>query len=172
MVPTQPENVQHSSPLLFCIPLWFSHNGADTPTKQENAQNGFKNKNSTNICIGMTLHTACSTLAHTCLCLPELWYQLQTLSGPGCSPVSAPPGEQPWPASGAPSDSGSLARCGPSSHSAPRASLCIVHRPAVSPAEQNSRTVWLHTHYERPRFLYEQAVSELLPYVSIMSVYV
>lgn len=51
MVPTQPENVQHSSPLLFRIPLGFSHDGADPPAKQENTQNGFKNKNSTNICL-------------------------------------------------------------------------------------------------------------------------
>lgn len=65
------------------------------------------------------------------LCLHQ--YHLQGLSGPGCCPVSDPPAEQPWPAVGAPLDSGSLVHSGLSSQSVPHASRYIAHMQDVSP---------------------------------------
>lgn len=74
------------------------------------------------------------------------------LSVPGCCSAAVPPAVQPWPASGAPSDSGSPSRCGPSCRSAPPAPPCISHRPAASPAPGQTGTDRLlfaavtHTH--------------------------
>lgn len=62
--------------------------------------------------------------------------QRHRLSGPGCCPTSAPPAGQPWPGSSAPSGSGSLARSGLSSRSAPPGSRRNVHMPDVSPTGQ------------------------------------